>query len=160
MSKKSNRKSIATLADRVTTLESSIAKLVIALERIAAPTARSKTPAKTKPPAPAKQAAAPKPIAKPSRKPKSTTAAKPTAPAKPAAGKPVPTLIEALKYVFNHHRDAKSGPMKAGQLYDDVQAAGYKFGGSDRGNNLNYLNKLLRTNKAFKKAGDAGYALA
>ena len=159
MAKKSNRKSIATLADRVTTLEASVAKLVIALERIAAPTARSKTPAQAKPPAPAKKAAAPKPTATP--RPKAKPAApKPTPPAKPAAGKPVPTLMEALKYVLNHHQDAQSDPVKAAQLYDDVQAAGYKFGGSDRGNNLNYLNKLLRTNKAFKKAGDAGYALA
>ena len=63
-------------------------------------------------------------------------------------------------HVLKHHRDAKTGPVKAMQLYTDVNTAGYTFGSSNRTNNLNYLNKQLRTNKSFKKVGDAGYTLA
>ena len=185
MSKKSNRKALAELAERMTTLESSFVKLAIAVKHsTAAPKPENKSPAKAKPPTVAKKRPAPKdalPVSASIQK--SPTTAKPVArteapakkaaaPAKPAVkpttkerakpttGKPVLTLKEALRYVLKHHREAKTGPVKGSQLYADIQTAGYKFGSSNRDNNLNYLHKQLRTDSAFKKIGDAGYVLA
>ena len=59
-----------------------------------------------------------------------------------------------------HNARTVTGPARAAQLYEDVQQAGYKFGGAKRENNLNYLYKLLRTNKVFKRVGDGQYTLA
>ena len=171
MSKKSKRnsKTIAELDTRVTQLESTLAKLVIALESVAkSPGPSIKAPAKAKAPAKPKTTivkarAATPPVAKqaaPAKKATASTQSTAKAPTKTANGNTAPTLAEALTYVLNHHQIAQSGPVKAGQLYDDVMQAGYKFIGTNRDNNLNYLNKLLRTNKAFKKASEGGYTLA
>ena len=170
MSKKSklNSKTIAELGTRVTQLESTIAKLVIAMESVAkSPGPSVKAPATAKAPAKPKKTivkapAAPPPVARqaaPAKKATAPTKPKATAPTKTANGNTAPTLAEALTYVLKHHQAAKSGPVKAGQLYDDVMQAGYKFIGTSRENNLNYLNKLLRTNNTFKKAAEGGYTL-
>ena len=154
MSKKSKRnsKTIAELGTRVTQLESTIAKLVIAMESVAkSPGPSVKAPATAKAPAKPKKTIVKAPAA--------PTKPKAKAPTKTANGNTAPTLAEALTYVLKHHQAAKSGPVKAGQLYDDVMQAGYKFIGTSRENNLNYLNKLLRTNNTFKKAAEGGYTL-
>lgn len=168
MSKKSNRKAIAKLIARIQTLEASVTKLVIAMENlntISRP--KAKAPAKAKSAIASKQPITKKTTATPPP-PKQTAPAKKAAPVKTATNAPAkkvtskttPTLVEALKYVLKHYQDNKSDPVKATQLYDDVYKAGYKFGSTDRKNNLNYLYKVLRTNKAFKKTGDGLYALA
>lgn len=154
MSKKSklNSKTIVELGTRVTQLESTIAKLVIAMESVAkSPGPSVKAPATAKAPAKPKKTIVKAPAA--------PTKPKAKAPTKTANGNTAPTLAEALTYVLKHHQAAKSGPVKAGQLYDDVMQAGYKFIGTSRENNLNYLNKLLRTNNTFKKAAEGGYTL-
>lgn len=162
MSKNSNRKAIAELTIRVQNLESSVAKLGIAIEsNTVSPRPSDITTAKGTSPAEPK-----KPSATKSARKKTSPA--PTAPAKAAVKTPAgkgdnkqkPTLVEALKYVLAEHQKVKSGPVKATQLYDDVHHAGYQFGGTNRDNNRNYLYKLLRTNKAFKKAGEGVYSLA
>ena len=161
MSKKSNRKRIAELSTRVKQLESSFTKLVIAREGISTRPSIVKAPAKAKSPiASAKRVSmnpAPEKSA-PARKTPSRTAARTSA--KRTDARRTPTLVDALRYVLQQHRDAKAGPVKAIQLYDEVHQAGYRFAGTNRKNNMNYTYKLLRTNKAFKKAGADGYTLA
>ena len=184
MSKKSTRKSIEDLSARIRSLESAVIKLG---ETIAGNPSESSAPATT--PAKAPSLAAPKKIIrrKPHAK-KATPAPAPATPVKavtttsvkkkttpsPAKvakvvaktptkktdGKAAPTLVEALKHVLALYRSNNSGPARAAQLYEDVQQAGYKFGGAKRENNLNYLYKLLRTNKVFKRVGDGQYTLA
>lgn len=169
MSKKSNRKTIAELNTRVTQLESAVTKLGIAMKGIGESTRPTvKTSAKAKSPAAPKKTVAKSPTPKklspkktaPTKKATAPTKTAVKTPPKTASGKQLPTLAEALQYVLKHHQDAKSAPVKAAQLYDQVMQAGYRFVGTNRDNNLNYVNKLLRTNKAFTKAGEGGYALA
>ena len=184
MSKKSTRKSIEDLSARIRSLESAVIKLG---ETIAGNPSESSAQATTSANAPSpatpkkiirrkprakKAAPAPAP-ATPVKAvtPKLVTKKTTTAPAKVAKvvakapikksdGKAAPTLVEALKHVLALYRSNNSGPARAAQLYEDVQQAGYKFGGAKRENNLNYLYKLLRTNKVFKRVGDGQYTLA
>ena len=161
MSKKSNRKHIAELSTRVKQLESAVTKLAIAQDVVRTQPAVVKAPAKAKSPiAPTKRVSrkpAPEKSA-PGRKTPSRTAARTSA--KTTHALRTPTLVDALKYVLKQHEEAESGPVKAIQLYDQVHQAGYRFAGTNRKNNMNYTYKLLRTNKAFRKVGVGGYALA
>ena len=162
MSKKSNRKRIAELSTRVRQLESAITILVSAKDGVSAsPWPPAKSLAKVKLPVSPKTTAAKKPASKKSA-PAPTTPAKTAekASAKKAGAKQTPTLVDALKYVLKQHQEAKSGPVKAVQLYGEVHQAGYRFAGKNHKNNMNYTYRLLRTNKAFKKADDGAYALA
>lgn len=168
MSKKNNRKAIAELTSRVQTLEASVTKLVIAVESlntVSRPkpkaSAKAKSAIASKQPITKKATVAllPRKQAAPAKKAAPVKTAT-NAPAKKVTSKTTPNLVETLKYALKHYQDNKSDPVKATQLYDDVYKAGYKFGSTDRKNNLNYLYKVLRINKAFKKSGDGTYTLA
>jgi septal ring-binding cell division protein DamX len=84
--------------------------------------------------------------------------AKTAKPAKKANGKL--TLSKALAYVLGEHRKAGSANASAQQLMASIGKAGFKFGGKNQENNMNYLYKTLRKNKQFKRVGDGQYALA
>jgi hypothetical protein len=79
-------------------------------------------------------------------------------PAKKANGKL--SLSKALAYVLGEYRKAGAASATAQQLIGDIGKAGFRFGGRNPANNMNYLCKTLRTNKAFKRAGTGKYALA
>jgi hypothetical protein len=115
---------------------------------------------------PTKPGPKPRKAAKVTKGRKAAKAAKPTASAKPAPaakgrkGKKA-SLKRALQYVLESHRKAKVGGVSARQLFDDVQRAGFRFGGTNRENNMNYLYKTLRKNKSvFKRVGDGMYGIA
>ena len=84
--------------------------------------------------------------------------AKQVAAAKKANGKP--TLAKALAYVLGEHRNAGGAGVGAQQLMQDISQAGFKFGGSNQANNMNYVYKTLRTNAQFKRVGEGHYVLA
>ena len=86
----------------------------------------------------------------------------PTTPTEPAAkSKGSPTLADAVQYVLKTRHEQNAGGVKARQLYDEVQQAGYKFGGSNVKNRMNYLNKTLRQHASrFKRALDGTMSLA
>jgi FtsZ-interacting cell division protein ZipA len=128
-----------------------------------------------------KDAAPAKPAAKLKRKKAAASNSKPGKPGKPGkvkaktraatvkavkTAKPVKTgrkkttLAKALQYVLEEHRKAKTRGASAKQLLDEIQSAGFRFGGSNLENNMNYLYKTLRRNKSFKRVGDGLYGLA
>ena len=113
----------------------------------------------------------------PKAKPSATPSAKKPAPAKKSPAKPQtktttpvkaipkpkngPTLAEAILYVLKSRRDQNAGSAKASQLYAEVQQAGYRFGGNNVENRMNYLHKTLRKNAArFKRSADGNLSLA
>ncbi len=98
--------------------------------------------------------------------PVQTTPTKPKAVARPPV-KPVTkskgnlTLADAIQYVLKSRRDQNAGSVKARQLYDEVQQAGYQFGGNNVENRMNYLHKTLRQHAPrFKRAADGAVSLA
>ena len=89
-----------------------------------------------------------------------TTKAKP--PIKPAIKrKAAPTLADAIQHVLKSRQDQNAGAVKARQLHGEVQQAGYRFGGNNVENQMNYLHKTLRQHATrFKRAADGTIALA
>jgi hypothetical protein len=72
-----------------------------------------------------------------------------------------PTLADHIRHVLEMRRKANAGATSVPQLYEDVQKAGYAFGGGKRENAIRYLRKTLRKHKAdFKRSGRGQYALA
>jgi hypothetical protein len=72
-----------------------------------------------------------------------------------------PTLADHIRHVLEVRRKANAGATSVPQLYEDVQKAGYTFGGGKRENAIRYLRKTLRKHKAdFKRSGRGQYALA
>ena len=72
-----------------------------------------------------------------------------------------PTLADAIQYVLKSRRDQNAGSAKASQLYAEVQQAGYRFGGNNVENRMNYLHKTLRKHAArFKRGADGTVSLA
>lgn len=67
-----------------------------------------------------------------------------------------PTLAAAIRHVLETRQREKAGGVKAAQLYDEIQQAGYRFGGNNHKNNMTYLYKTLRQNKADIKHADNG----
>ncbi len=96
-------------------------------------------------------------VAQPTNTKKAATPRKPAKRAGKRSGKI--TLSSALFHVLGQYRQAKKEPVGAKQLYDDVQKAGFKFGGGNVANNMNYLYKTLRRSKEIKREGE-GYAPA
>ena len=129
------------------------------------PASKTDAPPPMKKPAPTRK----KPTAKAKLVPKAAadkkTGATPKAatksPAKPTTkSKARPTLAQAIQHVLETRRNANAGGVKAHQLHAEVQQAGYRFGGNNRENQMNYVNKTLRQNSAqFKRAGDGSIAL-
>ena len=121
------------------------------LLQLDAPTAKSVKPAT--PPT------AKKPAAKGNAKPKATPAKKTKSKvATQSTGKP--TLASAIAHVLETRRSAKSGGVKASQLYDEIHDAGYRFNGTNKKNNMTYLYKILRQNKTrFAHANDGTFSL-
>lgn len=89
-----------------------------------------------------------------------TTKAKP--PIKPAIKrKAAPTLADAIQHVLKSRQDQNAGAVKARQLHGEVQQAGYRFGGNNVENQMNYLHKTLRQHASrFKRGADGTIALA
>jgi type II secretory pathway component HofQ len=89
-----------------------------------------------------------------------TTKAKP--PIKPAIKrKAAPTLADAIQHVLKSRQGQNAGAVKARQLHGEVQQAGYRFGGNNVENQMNYLHKTLRQHATrFKRAADGTIALA
>lgn len=77
-----------------------------------------------------------------------------------AKSKGKPTLAAAIQHVLETRQREKAGDVKATQLYSEVQKAGYRFGGTNVKNNMTYLYKILRQNKAVKHAADGNFSLA
>ncbi len=149
------RQSIAELETRAKQYESAAAqsrqaaKQLRDLLQIETPTARTgqpiKTPTKKKP-----EAKVGKPVA--AKKNKAKRAAR-------SNGKP--TLAAAIRHVLATRQREKSGGVKASQLYEEIQQAGYRFGGPNQKNNMTYLYKTLRQNKAdIKHSADGLFSLA
>lgn len=71
-----------------------------------------------------------------------------------------PTLAAAILHVLETRQREKAGGVKATQLYDEIQQAGYRFGGNNQKNNMTYLYKTLRQNKAdIKHSADGLFSL-
>jgi hypothetical protein len=149
------RQSISELDARAKQYESAAAQSrqaaqqLRALLQIEAPATRTgqaiKTPTKKKP-----VAKVSKPIAV--KKGKAKRAAK-------SNGKP--TLAAAIRHVLATRQREKAGGVKASQLYEEIQQAGYRFGGTNQKNNMTYLYKTLRQNKTdIKHSADGLFSLA
>jgi hypothetical protein len=69
------------------------------------------------------------------------------------------TLAQVVRHVLEQHRKAGTGGVKPKVLYEQVQQAGYRFGGKPD-NHLRQLYKALRRHAEFKRAGDGTYALS
>ena len=71
-----------------------------------------------------------------------------------------PTLAAAIRHVLETRQREKVGGVKATQLYDEIQQAGYRFGGTNQKNNMTYLYKTLRQNKAeIRHSADGLFSL-
>ncbi len=71
-----------------------------------------------------------------------------------------PTLAAAIIHVLETRQREKAGGVKATQLYDEIQQAGYRFGGNNQKNNMTYLYKTLRQNKAaIKHSADGLFSI-
>jgi hypothetical protein len=71
------------------------------------------------------------------------------------------TLAATIQHVLETRQRANAGGVKARQLYEEVQQAGYQFGGNSVGNSMNYLRKTLRQHRGrFKRAADGTLSLA
>lgn len=149
------RQSIAELEARAKQYESAAAqsreaaKQLRDLLQMEAPAVRpsqtSKTPTKKKPVAN---------ISKP-------IAAKQSKTKRPAKSSVKPTLAAAVRHVLQTRQREKSGGVKASQLYEEIQQAGYRFGGTNQKYNMTYLYKTLRQNKAdIKHSADGLFSLA
>ena len=98
-----------------------------------------------------------KPIAKVSK----PTAPKKTKKKRSARSNGKPTLAAAIRHVLETRQREKSGGVKASRLYDEIQQAGYRFGGTNQKNNMTYLYKTLRQNQAdIKHSADGLFSLA
>ena len=88
-----------------------------------------------------------------------TTKAKP--PTKPAIKrKAALTLADAIQHVLKSRQEQNAGAVKARQLHSEIQQAGYRFGGNNVENQMNYLHKTLRQHAArFKRGADGTIAL-
>ena len=61
-------------------------------------------------------------------------------------------MADAIGHVLKARREQNVGGVKSRQLHGEVQQAGYRFGGTNVENQLNYLNKTLRANNGrFKR---------
>jgi hypothetical protein len=95
-----------------------------------------------------------------------TSTSAPTAKAKSSAksaarSKAAPTLADAIHHVLKSRQDQNVGGAKARQLHVEVLQAGYRFGGNNVENQMNYLHKTLRQHAArFKRGADGRIALA
>ena len=133
------------------------------------------TPGSVKPAAKAKPAKLPRtikpvtkavPKARPVKKAVATltsaTTAKAKKPTKPATKrKATPTLADAIQHVLKSRQDQNAGAAKARQLHTEVQQAGYRFGGNNVENQMNYLHKTLRQHASrFKRGADGTIAMA
>lgn len=104
--------------------------------------------------------------ATPAKKAISTSAPAPTAKAKSptkvtAQSKGAPTLADAIHHVLKSRQDQNAGGAKAKQLHVEVLQAGYRFGGNNVENQMNYLHKTLRQHAGrFKRGADGTIALA
>ena len=67
-----------------------------------------------------------------------------------------PTLATAILHVLETRQREKAGGVKATQLYDEIQQAGFRFVGTNQKNNTTYLYKILRQNKASIKHSAGG----
>ena len=109
--------------------------------------------------------AAPKKVS-PVKKAVATSTPVPTAKAKSPAkarvrSKGAPTLADAIHHVLKSRQDQNAGGAKAKQLHAEVLQAGYRFGGNNVENQMNYLHKTLRQHAArFKRGADGIIALA
>ena len=112
--------------------------------------------------APTPKATAPKKSVTKASQPKTT---------KKTKGKPInkrvakstgkPTLATAIQHVLETRQREKAGGVKATQLYDEIQQAGYRFGGTNQKNNMTYMYKTLRKNEAgIKHSSDGLFSLA
>ena len=118
--------------------------------------ATSPTPKKRTPTAKAVQKTAVPKQAAAAPKPKPRAASKPTA--RPKAS---PTLAEAIQHVLKTRHDQNAGGVKAKQLHAEVLQAGYRFGGNNIENQMNYLHKTLRQHVTrFKRNADGTFVLA
>jgi hypothetical protein len=85
---------------------------------------------------------------------------KATTKAKSPASKNTPTLADAIHHALKSRQDQNAGGVKARQLHAEIQQAGYRFGGNNVENQMNYLHKTLRQHAArFKRATDGTIAL-
>jgi hypothetical protein len=118
-----------------------------------APVSRStQTTKATAPKKSTAKASSPKTATKTKAKPATKRAAK-------SNGKP--TLATAIHHVLETRQREKAGGVKATQLYDEIQQAGYRFAGTNQKNNMTYLYKILRKNKAgIKHSADGLFSLA
>lgn len=83
------------------------------------------------------------------------------APKRAAKSTGKPTLATAIIHVLETRQREKAGGVKATQLYDEIQQAGYRFAGSNQKNNMTYLYKILRQNKVhIKHSADGLFSLA
>ena len=91
-----------------------------------------------------------------------TNKTKPRAASKPAApSKASPTLAQAIQHVLKTRFDQNAGGVKAKQLHAEVLQAGYRFGGNNIENQMNYLHKTLRQHVTrFKRNADGTFVLA
>jgi FtsZ-interacting cell division protein ZipA len=149
------RQSIAELEARAKQYESAAAqsrqaaKHLRDLLQIEAPATRTSQSTKT----PAKK--------KPTGKISKPVAAKKSKAKRPAKSNGKPTLAMAIRHVLATRQREKSGGVKATQLYEEIQQAGYRFGGTNQKNNMTYLYKTLRQNKAdIKHSADGLFSLA
>lgn len=144
------------------------------LERHAPAPVNRTPPASTTVPSPKPKSATPPPPKKrtPTAKvvqkttlPKQAAAApktKPRSASKPAASpKASPTLAAAIQHVLKTRHDQNAGSVKAKQLHAEVLQAGYRFGGNNIDNQMNYLHKTLRQHVTrFKRNADGTFVLA
>jgi hypothetical protein len=106
------------------------------------------------------------PIKEPVTKKSTAKVSRPAAPKKikskrSAKSNGKPTLAAAIRHVLETRQREKSGGVKASQLYGEIQQAGYRFGGTNQKNNMTYLYKTLRLNKAnIKHSADGLFSLA
>jgi hypothetical protein len=110
----------------------------------------------------AKAATKPAKRKKTKAKPAAAKTVKTKAPAKTRAKgkrKGKASLATALVHVLSAHKGNGAG-VSAKQLYGDIHKAGFKFGGTNEANNMNYLYKTLRKGDQFKRVSDGMYALA
>ena len=150
-------------------------RLLLAVEatKVAAPKPASVKPAAKAKPAKLPRAVKPTPKAAPKAGPIKNAISSPTpattattAKSKPPTksvtkSKTAPTLADAIQHVLKSRQDQNAGAVKARQLHSEVQQAGYRFGGNNIENQLNYLHKTLRQHATrFKRAADGTIALA
>jgi hypothetical protein len=72
-----------------------------------------------------------------------------------------PSLADAIAYVLRERGKAHASGPTAKQLFQEVQQAGYHFGGKTTDYRMGYLYRILRDNKTqFKRGGDGTYSMS